>query len=220
MRRKRRTFLLQAAAFAAALGAFARSGGAETPKPTAEPAESVPCSTELGRRFFPGVFVDSVLLKRGVEAGARAAMKAELAARDEKVADAVKANAETMHPNPIRSADRKGIASLYRKVLLEQFTSVLESHAITDRPQVEDIFDNVQYLRAVRLAQCAGVADQVEIGRGVIPIQRTLTAGEVVLLVPEAFPPSIRKQMVKEAQDGTVEKRVHAPEKKNEAPRL
>lgn len=183
------------------ISGFSAPNAAASKNPIAPPQTGVSeCRLKYGHKFFPTEIVDQVLRERKLKPELIANLDKQLKADDAKIHDIVWERAKTMHPNPFTNRDRKDDEKLYRDVVTNLFSHDLQSQGITKQKEIDSLFDEIQFRRANKMADCDGYAKYVKIKKGFMPIVRRLTVEEDMLDTPEAYDPRLREQILKSAK--------------------
>lgn len=155
-----------------------------------------PCRIEFGYRFYPKVIVQQVLGNYKINSSTITNIVKTLVAKDTSVHDVVYQRAQKITPNIFTKGDKKEVRALYRTVVLEIFTNTLQSNGIKDKTQINTMFDDIQYIRMTKFAQCEGYTNRIKVQRGFMPIVRNSTIEETISDFPEAYNPKVRQAII------------------------
>lgn len=118
-------------------------------------AEEALCSKEVLTAYFPKPFVVQTLKENQVPKEKIKAIVEELSEKDVEVVHIVEARASRMNPNPLRHpAYKMKAGSLFRQVMLQVFSEVMDKHTVFDKGQLQLMLDDIQYQKAKQLSKC------------------------------------------------------------------
>lgn len=113
------------------------------------------CSRELLLAYFPAPFVRETLKKFKVPEMEWSKIESELASKDKETLKIVEQKAAAMETNPLKDPSSRQMAvKLFRETLLEEFSSVLKTHGVSDDKQIQEMLADVQQQKAERFAKC------------------------------------------------------------------
>lgn len=155
--------------------------------PLLPPSNATACRKEFGYDFYPQVIVTQVLKQHKFSQIITANINKDLEIQNTKVHDIVFARAQNIKPYLFATLKNPKVNKLYRDVALELFSATLKHQGISDPKQVVTLFDDIQYGRMKKFAECEGYEKYLKIKRGYMSVVRSLTPQEAKLEYPEVF---------------------------------